>query len=305
MKYEALRVSVEGFCGFIFVVYYIIFWFLVMATTENSSKVTKEWKKLKIQELRDELSKRDSNPSVPGPSSTESLGNSSDLPENAVCECPESHEKQAVPPSEDTPEKSEAVNVEPTSGDEASQLNSVTKKCEDSIMGESVDPVEAVTAVVASVEKPSNEGEDNGVASVAGPLQLSDLEKKHRRAERFGLALQLSEEEKRNSRAARFGESANGTPKPTSPGLGETKISEEEKRKARAERFGLALRSSADDEAKKKARLARFGVDVKSASLEDDKKKARAARFASALDESTSEVNKKLKPDLAETVAST
>jgi len=65
------------------------------------------------------------------------------------------------------------------------------------------------------------------------------------------------------------------------------------------------LRSSADDEAKKKARLARFGVDVKSASLEDDKKKARAARFAPALDGSTSEVNKKLKPDLAGTVAST
>ncbi len=37
----------------------------------------------------------------------------------------------------------------------------------------------------------------------------------------------------------KFGESVNGTPKPTSPGLGETKISEEEKRKARAERSVL------------------------------------------------------------------
>lgn len=295
----------KGFCGFISVGYYIILWFQVMATTENSSKVTKEWKKSKIQELRDELSKRDSNPGAPGPSPTECLRISSDLPENAVGEGPELDVKQAVPPSEDAPEKSEAVNVEPPSGDETSQLKTVTKKCEDSIMAESVDPVAAVTPAVASVEKPSNEGADNGVAGVAGPLQLSDLEKKHRRAERFGLALQLSEEEKRNSRAARFGESTNGTPKPTSPGLGEAKISEEEKRKARAERFGLALRSSADDEAKKKARLARFGVDVKSASLEDDKKKARAARFAPALDGSTSEVNKKLKPDLAGTVAST
>ena len=89
--------------------------------------------------------------------------------------------------------------MEPPSGDEKSQLKTVTKKCEDSIMAESVDPVTVVTAVVASVEKPSNEGADNGFAGVAGPLQLSDLEKKHRRAERFGLALQLSEEEKRNS----------------------------------------------------------------------------------------------------------
>ena len=87
-------------------------------------------------------------------------------------------------------EKSEAVNVEePPSGDETSQLKTVTKKCEDSIMAELVD---IVTEVVASMEKSSNEGEDNGLASVAGLLQLSELEKKHRRAERLGLALQLS-----------------------------------------------------------------------------------------------------------------
>ena len=60
-----------------------------MATTENSSKVTKEWKKLKIQELRDELSKRDSNPDAPGPSLTECLGNYSDLLENAIGKGPE------------------------------------------------------------------------------------------------------------------------------------------------------------------------------------------------------------------------
>jgi len=73
---------VEGFCGFI-LFYYIILWFQVMATTENSSKVTKEWKKLKIQELRYELSKRDSNPGAPGPSPTQCLGISPDLAENA------------------------------------------------------------------------------------------------------------------------------------------------------------------------------------------------------------------------------
>eukprot|EP01018_Ginkgo_biloba_P013393 Gb_19553 [translate_table: standard] len=97
----------------------------------------------------------------------------------------------------------------------------------------------------------------------------------------------------------RFGESPNGTPKSNLPAPGDMKTSEEERRKARAERFGLSPRSSADDEAKKKARLARFGMDVKSDFLEDDKRKARAARFSSAVNGNASEVNEKLKPELA------
>ena len=40
-----------------------------------------------------------------------------------------------------------------------------------------------------AIEMSSYEGENKGVANVEGPLQLSDLENKHRHAERFGLAL--------------------------------------------------------------------------------------------------------------------
>jgi len=97
-----------------------------MKTTESSSKVTKEWKKLKIQELRDELSKRDPNPGAPIPSLTECLENSSDPLKNVVGKGPESDVKQTAPLSEEELEKYEAVNVELPSRDEASQLNSVT-----------------------------------------------------------------------------------------------------------------------------------------------------------------------------------
>ena len=73
---------------------------------------------------------------------------------------------------------------ETPSGDETSQLKTVTKKCEDSIMAESVDTVTVIMAVVASMEKSSNEGEDNRVASVVGPLQLSEEEKCNSRVAR-------------------------------------------------------------------------------------------------------------------------
>ncbi|KAH9322186.1 hypothetical protein KI387_016825, partial [Taxus chinensis] len=74
-----------------------------------------------------------------------------------------------------------------------------------------------------------------------------------------------------------FCESSNGSLKPNSPCMGDTKLSEEERRKARAERFGFSPHSAANDEAKKKARLARFGLDAQKDSLKDDKRKARAA----------------------------
>ncbi|KAJ0978182.1 hypothetical protein J5N97_013656 [Dioscorea zingiberensis] len=98
----------------------------------------------------------------------------------------------------------------------------------------------------------------------------SDLEKKVRRAERFGITVMLSEEEKRNSRAERFGTGA------TSSGTGTTdgKL-EEQKRKARAERFGLAAPSES-----KKARLERFAQNSKPDTIEEEKRKAREARFS-------------------------
>ncbi|KAK9733473.1 hypothetical protein RND81_04G069900 [Saponaria officinalis] len=101
----------------------------------------------------------------------------------------------------------------------------------------------------------------------------NDIDKKMKRAERFGVPVLMSEEEKRNSRAERFG---------TVTGPKVSKSEEELKRKARAERFGIPV-PSADQEEKKKARIERFGSVMKTDDVnnaEEEKKKARALRFS-------------------------
>ncbi|XVE61785.1 hypothetical protein DITRI_Ditri06bG0067000 [Diplodiscus trichospermus] len=127
------------------------------------------------------------------------------------------------------------------------------------------------------------------VGSVAGDTgPVNDIQKKIRRAERFGVPVQFSEQEKRNSRAERFGTA------PISNGSEVSKQSEELRRKARAERFGLAVPSTAaDEEAKKKARLARFAPLSKPDSVEEEKRKARAIRFSNPQSSSLLQVNGK------------
>ncbi|XP_043701285.1 protein MODIFIER OF SNC1 11-like isoform X2 [Telopea speciosissima] len=108
----------------------------------------------------------------------------------------------------------------------------------------------------------------------AAAATVSHLQKKIRRAERFGVSVQLSEEEKRNSRAERFGTA------PASHGSNVSQKSEEQKRKARAERFGLPSQSLTNEEAKKKARLARFATVSKMDNADEEKKAAREIRFS-------------------------
>ncbi|XP_042477100.1 protein MODIFIER OF SNC1 11-like isoform X2 [Macadamia integrifolia] len=119
----------------------------------------------------------------------------------------------------------------------------------------------------------------------AADAPVSDLQKKIRRAERFGMSVQLSEEEKRNSRAERFGTA------PASHGSNVSQKSEEQKRKARAERFGLPSQLLANEEAKKKARLARFASVSKMDNAEEQKKKAREIRFSETTSGASSKVN--------------
>ncbi|KAL8039537.1 hypothetical protein ABFX02_10G042800 [Erythranthe guttata] len=118
----------------------------------------------------------------------------------------------------------------------------------------------------------------DGVEAKAGDVEgggaATDIQKKMKRAERFGMPVNLSEQEKRNSRAERFG---------TAPGIDvvdSSKSSEELKRKARAERFGIVQSAPANDDSKKKARLARFAPAPQADPAEEDKKKARALRFS-------------------------
>ncbi|XWS66960.1 hypothetical protein CRYUN_Cryun05aG0245000 [Craigia yunnanensis] len=128
------------------------------------------------------------------------------------------------------------------------------------------------------------------VGSVAGDSSgpVNDVQKKIRRAERFGVPVQLSEREKRNSRAERFGTA------PSSNGSEASKQSEDLKRKARAQRFGLAVPSTATDEgAKKKARGARFAPHSKTDTVEEEKRKARSIRFSSPPSSSLPQVNGK------------
>ncbi|KAK8600162.1 hypothetical protein V6N13_060023 [Hibiscus sabdariffa] len=121
-----------------------------------------------------------------------------------------------------------------------------------------------------------------------GPMDV--IQRKIRRAERFGVPVQLSEQEKRNSRAERFGTA------PSSNGSEASMQSEELKRKARAERFGIAVPSTPideDEDEKKKARLARFAPYSKPDSVEEEKRKARAIRFSNPSTSSLSQVNGK------------
>ncbi|CAN8257342.1 unnamed protein product [Cochlearia groenlandica] len=138
-------------------------------------------------------------------------------------------------------------------------------------------------------------GDDDSKAIGSVDSGDDDVQKKIRRAERFGVSVKLTEKEKRDSRAERFG--TVGAVKES----GGTKKAEELKRKARADRFGVPASASTTDkteeETKKKARLARFGKDAKADtkvdSAEEDKRKARALRFSKAASDSSAELTVK------------
>ncbi|KAL3825945.1 hypothetical protein ACJIZ3_021974 [Penstemon smallii] len=90
------------------------------------------------------------------------------------------------------------------------------------------------------------DAQEANTSDVNDGAAVTDIEKKMKRAEHFGVAVKLSEVEKRNSRA---------------------------------ERFGIVQSASANEEGKKKARSDRFGSS-QTDSVEEDKKKARAIRFS-------------------------
>ncbi|CAL5388071.1 unnamed protein product [Camellia sinensis] len=144
----------------------------------------------------------------------------------------------------------------------------------------------SATEAAANSTALKDSNDDNKQKDEEDPA-VSNIQRKIRRAERFGMPVQLSEEEKRNSRAQRFGIGS------TVHGSDALKKSEEQKRKARAERFGIVQSEPVDEAAKKKARLARFGAATKTDPLEEDKKKARAIRFSQPKSGSLSQVNGK------------
>ncbi|PHT36382.1 hypothetical protein CQW23_24082 [Capsicum baccatum] len=145
------------------------------------------------------------------------------------------------------------------------------------------------TAETVSPPTSDSAKEETKAAAADGDdsCQGNDIQKKMKRAERFGMPVQLSEQEKRNSRAERFG---TGSPVQGSDAL---KNSDEHKRKARVERFGLVKTDTTDKDAKKKARLTRFAPPAKIDQVEEDKRKARALRFSQSQHGSQSQANGK------------
>ncbi|CAL5334839.1 unnamed protein product [Camellia sinensis] len=183
-------------------------------------------------------------------------------------------EPKAENPSK-TPDQQQQLPQPPPS---TSDTDSLTKDGDESKI--------SATEAAANSTALKDSNDDNKKKDEEDPA-VSNIQRKIRRAERFGMPVQLSEEEKRNSRAQRFGIGS------TVHGSDALKKSEEQKRKARAERFGIVQSEPVDEAAKKKARLARFGAATKTDPLEEDKKKARAIRFSQPKSGSLSQVNGK------------
>ncbi|XP_051126861.1 protein MODIFIER OF SNC1 11-like isoform X2 [Andrographis paniculata] len=165
---------------------------------------------------------------------------------------------EATPPEVENPKNASDIDSTPSTTEDAS-ITPPSVSSDGGRGGEAKDKV---------AEMPVRAGDEDG-----GDVAITDIHKKMKRAERFGMPVQLSEEEKRSSRAERFG---------TATSVGESdsaKPSEELKRKARAERFGIVQSEPSNEEVKKKARLARFGSS-KPDPIEEEKKKARAIRFS-------------------------
>ncbi|KAF3538725.1 hypothetical protein F2Q69_00018294 [Brassica cretica] len=176
---------------------------------------------------------------------------------------------------------SNGVTVENVSGE-------IPKKIVDLNIAE---PDEILDGEVKESTEVSGEKKDESDSKSAGDVSpVDDVQKKIRRAERFGVSVKLTEEEKRNSRAERF-----GTVAAVKDSQGTNKKAEDLKRKARADRFGVPAKvDNTEEEAKKKARLARFGKGTKVDSAEDDKRKARALRFSKPASEASSDLPGKL-----------
>uniref|UniRef100_A0A2N9IZ89 THO1-MOS11 C-terminal domain-containing protein n=1 Tax=Fagus sylvatica TaxID=28930 RepID=A0A2N9IZ89_FAGSY len=222
----------------------------------------------------------------------------------------EENPKETLDATVSPTDKPDRIEEEPT--DDALIEPSVTTV--DSDAGESEKTGEDSKSDVAAVASAAAAGDADDVSPA------SNIQKKIRRAERFGISLQLTEQEKRNSRAERFGTGS------TLHGSDSEafKKSEDLKRKARAERFGLrdspvpsdeeAKKKAPSDEeakkklpsaeeakkklpsaeeAKKKARLARFSPVSETDALEEEKRKARMIRFSNPPTKSSSEVNGK------------
>jgi len=143
----------------------------------------------------------------------------------------------------------------------------------------------------------------------------TELERRKKRAERFGV--ELSDSDKKLQRAARFGTTVSNPldaplTAPRMPNRKPSIVEDDERLKKRAERFGLDKSNTVNEDEKKRKRAERFGLSAPSNSAsidnpssttstnsvseinEEEKKKRRAERF-SINDTNGEPTNKKVK----------
>ncbi|XP_028776000.1 protein MODIFIER OF SNC1 11 [Neltuma alba] len=156
--------------------------------------------------------------------------------------------------------------------------------------GKTQEPASEATYNTGS--SPNGGSEPKGIVSAvaseaSNDAPLTDVQKKMRRAERFGISVQLCRQEKRNSRVERFGPGSTLQASSTSR-------SNDLKGRAREERFGITHSSTADDDKpRKKARLPSFAPVSTIDPMEEEKRKARAIRFSNPPPCSLSQANGK------------
>lgn len=245
-------------------------------------------KKLKVDQLREELGKRGMDTKGKKDELQERLQNAID---KEMLDAIDEEDEVGVPPSpapmstSPPPPSPAPVQVPPPS--------SASKPAAASPKPAAQSPTRMAPAVPAAPVAPSpapvapapaaEEGDKLGVAATEAETGETEEEKKRRRAERFGIP--ISEEEKKKARAERFGlvkPAAAAAPAAGSGGGGGAggagKSASPAKAAAKAGPLEEVPVLDAEEEARRRARAARFGIaDPK---LEEEKKAERAKRFA-------------------------
>lgn len=246
-------------------------------------------KKLKVDQLREELGKRGMDTKGKKDELLERLQNAID---KEMLDAIDEEDEVGVPPPPPAP-MSTSLPPPPPAPVQVPPPTSASKPAPGSPKPAAQSPTRMAPAVPAAPVAPSPApvapapAAEEGAAATEAESGETEEEKKRRRAERFGIP--ISEEEKKKARAERFGlvkpAAAAAAPAAGSGGGGGAggagkagKAASPAKAAAKAGPLEGVPVVDAEEEARRRARAARFGIaDPK---LEEEKKAERAKRFA-------------------------